>query len=251
MNIAIVDDDKEVHTTLKQVLKEYETQYGVAFKVFSYWDGESFIRALENHQTFTIVFMDIFMEKVDGMEAAMNLRQSQNLNSLLVFLTSTSDFMAQAFSYHAFDYVLKPIDHQRIFHLLQEAQQFIPNESPYMEISSGRSTYRLLFSQIVSAVSDAHYLEITSSEGRVYRCRMTLHEFYKKTHEDKRFLSLNKGIYVNIDYINSLQQGSCHLKNGSVFPIRVRDMAKIESIIHDYNFLRIRNEQHRNHKGER
>ncbi len=251
MKIAIVDDDKEVHTTLKQALKEYETQYGVAFEVFSYWDGESFIHDLKSHQTFTIVFMDIFMEKIDGIEAAMNLRQSQNLNSLLIFLTSSPDFMAQAFSYHAFDYVLKPIDQSRIFHLLQEAQHFIPSESPYMEISSGRSTYRLLFSQIVSAVSDAHYLEITSSEGRVYRCRMTLQEFYKKTHQDKRFLSLNKGIYVNIDYINYLKQGSCYLKNGTIFPIRVRDMTKVESIIHDYNFLRIRNQQYRNHKGER
>ncbi len=251
VNIAIVDDDKEVHAQLHQALKDYETLYGISFEIFSYWNGESFIEDLKEHRTFAMVFMDIFMDKIDGIEAAMNLRQSHNTTSLLVFLTSSPEFMSQAFSYHAFDYVIKPIDTQRIFKLLQEANDFLPIETPYMEISSGRAVYQLLFSQIVSVVSDGHYLEITSSEGRVYRCRMTLREFYSKTHEDKRFLSLNKGIYVNIDYIHSLEQGSCYLKNGSVFPIRVRDINKVENKIHEYNFLRIRNEQHLNRRGEK
>lgn len=242
MKVAIVDDDQKIQLQIKQALQEYGEQSDLALDIFTYSNGESFLLALQE-QTFEMVFMDIFMEGIDGMEAAMNLRQSQNPNSLLIFLTSSPEFMAQAFSYHAFDYILKPVKKERIFQLFQEAQSFLPKDSPYMEITSGRKSYRIFLHQIVSAVSDAHYLDITSTEGRVYRCRMTMRQFYEKANQDKRFLSLNKGVYINIDQISHIHKGSCYLKNGAVFPIRLRDISKVESLVHEYNFLRIRQNQ--------
>ena len=151
--------------------------------------------------------------------------------------------MPDAFSCHAFEYIQKPFTTERIVQVMAEALETLPDKAQYMEIIINRQTVRVFLDEIVSAVTDAHYLDITLSGGEKLHCRMTMPEFLKQTGTDPRFISVNKGITVNAEHILEFENNCCIMENGSNFPVRVRESAVVEQMFMDYQFEKIRRRQ--------
>lgn len=151
--------------------------------------------------------------------------------------------MPEAFSCHAFEYIVKPFSPQRVKEVLNDAVKVIPAASEYMELYSDRKTFRIALGDIVCTMTDAHYLDVSLSDGTSLRCRMTMRQFSEQTKEDRRFILINKGIIVNADYIADFENNCCILENGVSLPIRVRDRLNIEQAVRNYNFDRIRKKQ--------
>lgn len=245
LKIALVDDDRECLEEMARLCHDYGAKNQCHLETVPFSSGESFLQAF-GEGGFSLIFMDIFMEGMDGVAAALKLRE-QDSGCLLVFLTSSGDFMPDAFSCHAFEYIRKPISGKRISGVLTDALKVLPPMQKYMEIPSSRKTARAFLKDIVSAVTDAHYLEIRLSDGTMVRSRMTIAEFMERADGDRRFISVNKGILLNADYILDFEGNCCILEDGSRFPVRVRNRLNIEQAVQDYHFEKIRSRQgHRN-----
>ncbi len=238
LKIAIVDDDPECLNEIAGLCMDFSAHSRCPAETVPFLNGRAFLDAFEAG-SFSIVFMDIYMKGMDGISAALKLR-SLDSSCLLIFLTSSREFMPDAFSCHAFEYITKPFSRQRIFGVLTDALKVLPLMPKYLELTEGRKTVRILPDKICSIVTDAHYLDITLTDGEKIRCRMTMSEFLEKTDFDTRFLSVNKGITVNADYIVTFENNCCILEGGARFPVRVRDRARIEQAAQDYIFEKIR-----------
>lgn len=241
MKIALVDDEQECLDEMGWLCNSFgeDTRYPV--ETVSFDSGKAFLEAFSNN-CFDLVFMDIYMEGINGVTAALEIRR-QNNNCLLVFLTSSMDFMPDAFSCHAFEYITKPFSKKRIFDVLSDAVKVLPQEQKYIELAADRKIIRIFLEEIASAVTDAHYLNITLADGKKLRCRITMPEFIKKMGGDSRFIPINKGIIINAEYILEFEKGCCIMENGTKFPVRVRDNAKVEQMARDYHFEKIRRHQ--------
>lgn len=247
MKIALVDDEQKCLDEIKLLCGSFEEDTGYPVETVLFDSGETFLAAFEAG-CFDLVFMDIYMEGMDGVAAALEMRKSDS-GCLLVFLTSSTDFMPDAFSCHAFEYVTKPFSEKRIFDVLADAVKVLPQEQKYIELAADRKTVRVFLSDIASAATDAHYIMVTLADGRGLRCRMTIPEFMEKTGGDARFIPINKGIAVNAEFILEFKNGCCVMESGARFPVRVRDSARVEQMASDYHFEKIRSRQ-RHRKGE-
>ncbi len=245
MKIAFVDDEQECLDKLGRICGSFGEHTGYPVDAVSFDSGEAFLAAFDG--SFDLVFLDIYMKGMDGIAAALELRRQDN-GCLLVFVTSSMDFMPDAFSCHAFEYVTKPFSRKRIFDVLSDAVKVLPHEQKYIQLAADRKTVRVFLDKIASAVTDAHYLDITLTDGETLRCRMTMPEFMEKTGGDARFIPVNKGITVNAAHILTFESGCCVMANGTKFPVRVRDSASIEQAALDYHFSKIRSQQ-RHRKG--
>lgn len=241
MKIALVDDEPKYLDEMAGLICEFGAQRCCRIETVPFLNAESFLEAFEDGD-FSAVFMDIYMDGMDGVSAALKLR-GMDSRCILVFLTSSTDFMPDAFSCHAFEYVIKPFSPQRIFRVLSDILAVIPPPEKYIEIVSGRKTVRIFLCEIVSVITDAHYLDITLTGGEILHCRMTMPKFAELTGKDSRFLPVNKGITVNAEYILEFENNCCVMENGARFPIRVRDRLQIEQAARDYHFEKIRKRQ--------
>ena len=241
LKIAFVDDEPGGLDEIEQICRNFGKETGHPVETLPFESGEAFLKAFETG-SFDLVFMDIYMEGMNGVAAALKMRR-QDRGCLLVFLTSSMDFMPDAFSYHAFEYVTKPFTKERIFDVLSDAVKVLPREQSYVELTADRKTVCLFLDEIASAVTDAHYLDITLTDGRKLRCRMTMTEFMEKIGADPRFIPVNKGIAVNAEHILAFEKGCCIMESGARFPVRVRDSAKVEQKARDYHFEKIRRRQ--------
>lgn len=241
MKIAIVDDEQKCLDEMAQICRDFGARHCCQIEIFPFLNGEAFLEAFEEGG-FSAVFMDIYMDGIDGVAAALKMRDLDN-KCILVFLTSSTDFMPDAFSCHAFEYIIKPLSPQRILKVLTDILEVLPPPLKYIKVISDRKTVQVLLDEVASVATDAHYLDIGLIDGEKLRCRMTMAEFVDLTGRDPRFLPINKGITINADYILEFEDNCCILENGTQFPIRVRDRLQIEQTARDYHFRKIRERQ--------
>lgn len=241
MKIALVDDEQNCLNEMMQLCHDFGIRHRCQIEAVPFLNGETFLEAFENGG-FSAVFMDIYMNGMDGVAAALKMRGLDH-RCVLVFLTSSMEFMPDAFSCHAFEYITKPFSPQRIFNVLTDILEVLPPPQKYIEVISDRKTVQIFLDEVASVATDAHYLDINLTDGEKLRCRMTMAEFMELIDNDSRFLPVNKGITVNAEYILDFEDNCCVLENGTKFPIRVRDRLKIEQAARDYNFEKIRERQ--------
>lgn len=241
MKIALIDDEQKYLDEMDGLIRRFGTQHCCQIETVPFLNAEAFLEAFEE-SGFEAVFMDIYMDGMDGVAAALKMRDIDN-RCILVFLTSSTDFMPDAFSCHAFEYITKPFSPQRIFRVLSDILEVMPPLQKYIEVVNDRKTVRIFLYEIASVITDAHYLDVTLTDGETLHCRMTMPKFLELTGGDSRFLPVNKGITVNAEYILEFENNCCVMENGARFPIRVRDRLQIEQAARDYHFEKIRERQ--------
>lgn len=222
---------------------EFAADSGIFFELNQFKSGAEFWGTFEKG-LYSIIFLDIYMSDMNGIETARKLRK-KDTECILIFLTSSQDFMPDAFSFHAFEYIMKPFTRERIFQVLGDALKVIPDALRIINITCQRRTIPILVGDIMAAVSNGHYMEISLKEGTSLRSRMTARELLSLIGSDPRFLSVNKGIILNADYIQTIEDQCCTLINDVKFPIRVRDRLQVEHFLQNYNFEKLRNMQRR------
>lgn len=187
------------------------------------------------------------MNGITGVDTAKAIRRNDN-HCLLIFLTPSTEHMSEAFSCHAFEYIQKPVNEERVINVMKDALDILPTKTQYIEFNSNRQTVRLLYSDFVAAVSTDHYLNITDNNNNIYKIRQTLSEFVRFLENDSRFLQINRGIMINMEHIVSIEGNICTLKNGQTLPVKVRDSLKIKEIWYQYGFNQIHADQERRRK---
>lgn len=114
--IAVCDDDNGITKNLKEVIKQINPTYQVRI----YHDGKSL---LASTQPFDVLFLDIDMPDMNGIETAKRIRKV-NKSVKIIYLTSYADYVHYAFSVHAFAYLLKPFTKKMIEKQLKEVQEY-------------------------------------------------------------------------------------------------------------------------------
>ena len=234
MNIAIVEDSHIERELLSNIVTQYALTHQLDFKLDLYESAEALLEDYRPHR-YGLIFLDIYMRGLSGMEAAEEIRKGGN-DTLLIFLTSSNVHMPAAFRVHAYDYLLKPIDVRYVFRVLDELLGQKTGESQSIRFTSERREYVILFDDICSVRASDHYLEIDTTDGESYRPRMTFASVQEQLSADPRFLLILRGVLVNMDHIKDFSDGSCEMTNGLTLPVNLRKARSLELTWKNYLF---------------
>jgi two-component system LytT family response regulator len=113
LKVVIIDDEKAMHLIMKRMLaKVYEIEI-----VGSFHETTAAFSYLTNHDV-DLIFLDISMPRESGLEFAKRLREGGN-RIKLVFVTSYKEYAPAAFDVHAYDYIVKPVEQDRLHKTVQ------------------------------------------------------------------------------------------------------------------------------------
>ena len=219
---------------LKMMVEKLAKIKAVHILVDEFSGGQEFIDAL-SEKRYDIVFMDIYMPGMDGIETAKTLRRRTE-RTFLIFLTASDGHYPDAFSLHAFDYVTKPFTMERIDQVLTEILEHTPLDTAFIKISNAGKDERVKLKNIVSVTTDGHYLEIKKDDGVTKRARLTSGEFLEMTGSDKRFVIINRGIIVNMDYLNLIEGTEAYMSDGSTYPVSTRKLPELLQVVEEYKY---------------
>lgn len=248
MNIALVDDLAAELDRMEGILDEYATSNGLQIDIQRFASAEELLDVYRPYQ-YTVVFLDIYMDGATGVEAAQRIRQV-DADTIIVFLTTSTEHMADAFQTHAYEYVIKPAKPERVFALMDDIlRRSASAKGLRFQFTSEKRNYSLPFSEVESVQGSGNYLNITDAKGNTYRARMTFGAASKVLLEDQRFLQVMRGVLVNMDLVAGIRGGSCITKSGAHLPINVRNAKNIEQTWRNYMFSSIRNRARRLGEG--
>ena len=183
--------------------------------------------------------MDIFMSGMSGVETAQKIRQIDS-HVILIFLTSSADFMPDAFRVHAFHYILKPYQKDAIFTCLTDAFLQLPPPETIISFSVNTIELHIPASQIVCIMADSHYTWIMDRDGQTYHPCAAFGTFSKQLLDDSHFLLVSRGVLCNMDDIESFTSDGCLLSNGKTVPVTMRNARRLEQTWRDYCFSKTR-----------
>ncbi len=116
--IAICEDNEIEAELLRELLVAYFRRFGIKAEIFIYYSGEALVADVEeNFMDAELIFLDIYMDKLNGMETARKLREL-HCDSEIIFLTATTKYAIESYDVNAAGYLLKPIDMDRIAQIL-------------------------------------------------------------------------------------------------------------------------------------
>lgn len=106
-HIAIVEDEAEFSAQLQEYLKKYQEENDIRFKVSVFSDGAEILE--DYQQLYDIILLDIEMPRVNGMDAAEQIRKMDS-DVTLMFITNMASYAIRGYEVGALDFVMKPIN---------------------------------------------------------------------------------------------------------------------------------------------
>ena len=237
-HIAIVDDLPEDRRALAQKIAAYMAQYNLDYALHEYESAEAFLPSLQEFD-FDIVFMDIYMGGMTGVEAAARLRACDR-DCKLVFLTTSEEHLREALSLSSSDYLNKPLEEEDFQRAMANCRVKPEYDVPVITVISGRQamnidTGRILYVDIVERAVTIHTQSVSLSVSGTFSA------ISGELLRDRRFLLCTRGVLVNMDKVKHLEGEGFRMKNGALIPIIVRGRKALLGAYQSYLFKRMRN----------
>ena len=169
LRIAICDDIYDARLTLRSALERALERQGIRGRFWEFSSGEGLLRWLERHAgELDLVFLDLEMGELSGMETARRLRGADP-GLQLVFVTAYADQVFDGYSVGALGYLLKPPKPEQLDAVLGRAR-----EALYRELDrdrayicrSGETQYRVPMEKILYFASDRRQVHCVTAERR-------------------------------------------------------------------------------------
>ena len=205
MNIAVVDDEKVIMEQISGLVRKQMPDCYLE----SYATGEGLLEAVKR---FDIVFLDIQMDGMDGIETARSLRKKQD-DIVLIFVTGNREYVFDALDLYAFHYLLKPVDENKFREVLERAAGEVEKKKEKRGLVIKKRNLMLDQADILYIESRAKKVEIhTDGSKDIIEIYATMEELEGQLGED--FYRCHRAYIVNMAHITEYDNDSITITNG-------------------------------------
>ena len=216
IKIAICDDEELFIKELKSCINRYMSETDKEIRIFEYHDGKEL---LQDYKTdLDLIFMDIKMEKLNGLKTAEEIRKIDNTVGI-IFLTSLSQYVWKGYEYGAVNYLLKPIKYGRLkMELDRFFSRYKGKDDPHITFSNDNGKFKILYRDIKYIETYNHNVMIHYDEQE-----QVLYMNMKKTsalfEEQPEFCRCHASYIVNLSFVKSIEGLNVILTTGEKIPI--------------------------------
>ncbi len=202
MNIAIVDDDREDAALLEKYMEKYFAGTNGQYHIFVYESGLDFLE--DFGRNFDIVFMDIEMPHLDGIETARKMRRMDE-TVVLIFITNMAQYAICGYEVNAIEFMVKPVGFYNFSDKIAKALKFVKRDTEKkLLLHDGETIVRLSVSKIFYLEKDKNYVLFHTESGE-YKERGTMAEMEEKL-TGLGFSKCITGCLVNLRYVSRLSK---------------------------------------------
>lgn len=215
IRIAVCEDEQILLEQLTDDIKNILNKHSVIYSVKAYANGN----ALLAHKEFDILFLDIAMQPITGLELAKRLR-ARGDESKMVFITAHRQYAIDAYDVQAFHYLIKPVDLKKLEAILLKLCSLLKGEyDQALSVCQGTMRRRIPFEQIL-------YLEVINRKIYLHKNNESV-PFYGKLNEIEpmlpdSFFRCHRSYIVNFDHVKYYKKETIWLDNEYTVPLSRR-----------------------------
>lgn len=228
--IAVCDD---IPIECADIAKQIETilkQSNTNFIIKKFFGG---LELIQSRESFDIIFLDIKMPNINGMELAKQIRK-QGRQSLIIFITSASEYVFDAFDVEAFQYLLKPIQTDKLKNVLEKATKKMQLDAniDFLMISANRQIQKVFLKDILYIESIGRIAKIHCNNGTLETYEQI--GILEDKLSDKFFFRCHKCFLVNLNFVDAFNKTEVRLENGEKIMLAKRRYEDFQKAILSY-----------------
>jgi two-component system, LytTR family, response regulator len=242
----IVDDERLARLELRQALSEFSDRVRIIGEVASKRETVDFINSPPNNIRPDVIFLDINMPQGSGFDVLEEIDYEGNDESStpvqIVFVTAYDEYAVRAFKVNALDYLLKPIDPDRLERTIErlwkvlkkkehtsddiQQEEFFHQENPqtapsltledYVFVTIGKQRRFVPVPEIVCITASDNYTELWLPDGKRAMMLRTMNE-WETVLPESDFLRIHRGTIINRAYRDASRPVEQNGSGGVVF----------------------------------
>ena len=222
VQIALCDDETTELKKTEEILGAYKQKHRNTDFMIEHFESadELLYMVREGKYSPHLIFMDVYMpgetgESVPlGIEAAKRLRDMGN-RAKLVFLTTSKEHALDAFDVEAFQYVLKPIQQDKVFSLLDRFQKEAEEErEKYILLRVEGKIMRVAVKDVVYCEAQGKRQCIYLADGTEVLQNLTMAKLYEMCSPCQALVKVGASYIVHLEHIDSLNAQEAQMDNG-------------------------------------
>ncbi len=209
IRVAIVDDEASFSQVLEHFCDSYQREHGEEISATVYDNPITFLEKYKADAD--VIFMDILMPQMNGMDCARRLRKLDE-NVILCFVTSMAKYAVQGYEVGAIDFIIKPVNYDEFSMKMNRIVRILRRQATATIVVSGRTEVRRI------DLRDLVYVEVYN-HSLIYHTTSDTFEAYGKLsalEEDERFCNFircSASHLVNCSMISSVQEDFVTVRN--------------------------------------
>ena len=214
IRIAICDDEKHMSDHIRAMASDFFRKKNREIQLRTFLSGEEL---LNYDGQIDILFLDIQMNGVDGLETARKLRAGK-FRGFLIFITVLKEMVFQSFEVQAYDYLVKPVDEKQFGKTMERLYASMQNASEdSLLVQQGYEGRIVPKDEIVffEVIDRKIYLNLASGEIIDYYERIENLE----TKLDGHFFRCHRSYLSNLKHLKGYKNGTAYMDNGKEVPV--------------------------------
>lgn len=215
--VGICDDGVGICSFIEKCLLEKAHMDKIAIEIEIWYSGENLWKYLQAGNRIDILFLDIELLEMTGIEVGSNIRnQLEDWNIQIIYISGKANYAQNLFKTQPMDFLIKPLKIEQIEEVFVIAMKIISKGMEKFEFQIGRSHYFISYNQIMYFTSYGRVIKIITSNDNK--------EFYGKLKEiainlPVNFMTIHQSYIVNSQYIRRYEYETVELEDGTVLPI--------------------------------
>lgn len=229
LKIAICEDEPRYAEDLEWCLQVWATNSGNNIKIRKFDNGVPLLSCIDVNGAFDLIFLDVEMDKMDGLETAAKIREKDFITSL-IFVSQYEDYYKKAYEVHPFHFLSKPIHPKKLEETMDSFMRMKRQDVETFTFNINKTRYSLLLNDIIYFYSESRHVHAV--------CREQKYTFYGKLgvvqkeleEKDNRFLRIHQSYLVNMKYVKEFHYKELVLFNGQSLYISKENRKKMREI---------------------
>lgn len=216
-NIGICDDGKNICTSIENMILKYAQKKNIQVDTNVWYTGESLRNYLASGGYLDILFLDIELFKMTGIEVGNYIRnQLDNMGLQIVYISGKASYAQQLFKTQPLDFLVKPIEQEQIHEVMDMALKIVKKRNERFEFQQGKNYYYIPMGDIVYFGSERRKVKVVTMKA-AYEFYGKLKEVAKCLSED--FIMIHQSYVINKEYVFRYTYETVELIDGTILTI--------------------------------
>lgn len=217
MHIALCDDNIDELSRICSIIENYRNDKNTSITYEAFHSATELLEAIKVRH-FDLLFLDILMPGITGMEAAKEIRFS-NYELPIIFLTSSREFAVESYRVNAEDYIMKPAKKDEIFPVIHKQFTKFLQENAYLTLKTDIGITKIPFSNIVYVEVANRRIKFYLTEGEIREGYGYLADYESILLTDSYFYKPHRSYLVNLRCVTELDKKGFITTLGKIVPI--------------------------------
>ena len=214
--ISVCDDLEEERALLGHMLQSYAQRKGLSLQLHLFVSGEELLHNIRQVCACQVLFLDVYMPGISGVETARRLRAA-GCGTSIVFATTSTDHGVDSFEVRASDYLVKPFRQEEVDRALDWCLEHMPEPLRSLSVYAEGEIQEFPLASVL-------YIEVLGHQSHIHTLRQTV--VVRKSLDDLEravdspdFFRCHRSFLVNLNHVERIESSDFLMSDGARIPI--------------------------------